>query len=131
MCILRYLNNNESFETETDLMGKIKYIQESGNYNNQFVVVEKQGYGFMEIVLGMGKDSLLFYTPELEEDDCKISCNSMIARAKDEDIYITSLEGEKLAFSKSNMVTLKDAYKVIVAYLKGDDFMEIIDWYTY
>lgn len=67
MCILRYLDNSEPFETETDLMGK---------------------------------ESLLFYIPELEEDDCRISCNAMITRAKDEDIYITSFEGEKLAFSK-------------------------------
>ncbi len=131
MYTLKYQDKDEKYENHIELMKKLTELGMSGDFNHQLVVVEKEKEGYMEIALGMEDKSILIYTPENEDCDCILSCNSSIQKATVDELIIKDLGNEEVHLTSSDTVSLENAFKVVLAYLQGQDFKTIIDWYAY
>lgn len=128
------LSTNES-ETEYQEVEKVltavKELNEQCKQQQLFILIEFENHGSMEIALGMGQESILYYTPEDETLDEKITCNEKITRSKNEDIRLTDVFGEPCFFNVANTISMEDALIALETYLRGEDFLALVDWYTY
>ena len=131
MIKLSYNLQTMELETKEKVLNEIQSIIDGNKVKQQLVVVELDNGDSLEIGLGMGDESLLFYIPADENEDILISCNDTISNAKSEDLVISHADGSEIECSKSDLVELKDALKVLVAFLDKKEILDIVDWYAY
>ncbi len=131
MYILRYQNQDETYESDSELIKKVEELSQSDLFDHQLVVVERVNDGYMEIGLGMKEKSLLIYTPENDDEDCILSCNPTIQKASVDELILKDLANEDLVLASSDTINLDKALETLAAYLKGEEFKTIIDWYVY
>jgi hypothetical protein len=131
-------NNLESIRILNDALGEIdnslliRKINEEKLVDKQPVVIETQEFGVLEIGLGMGEESMMFFIPESEEEDIRVSCNELVDRAKTEQIKIShALEEEEVECTSCNIVSFSNVMYTLEAFLEGKEFINFVDWYTY
>ncbi len=120
-----------TFNSKEELMHAFDAITGTAQYNHQLIIIEKDEASSLEVGIGMGDQSMILYVPENEEEDMKITCNEFVDRAKTEELVMHELGDETSTFTTANIILLEDAKEIIKAYLDGEEFLRIADWYTY
>lgn len=131
MIKLSYNQKTMELETKEKVLDEIQSIIAGNKVKRQLVVVELDNGDILEIGLGMEEESLMFFIPSDDNEDVLISCNETIANAKSEDIVVTHADGSEIECSKSDLVELKDALKVLDLFLDKKEIFDIVDWYAY
>jgi hypothetical protein len=126
-----YNETKEQVDSKDEVLAVIHKLLGQAAEPIQFAIVGFENHGSMEVAYGMGEGTILFYVPESDEEDIKISCNELVDRAKSETIVIHHpIEGEIDCYA-SNLVTIDKGMKALEAYLGGKPFANIVDWYCY
>lgn len=124
-------NAIESYNLSNELINKINLLATSNTLDHQFILIEFENHGAIEMALGLGSQSLLFYTPTSPHEDAMITCNDNIRKAKSDEIEIKDVDGVPSLFTTDNLVPLNNAIKTLNAFLEGTDFLSLLDWYAY
>ena len=128
---VNYNEVNEELDTVEKVMSLIKKINDDKLVDKQLVVIETEDKGVIELGLGMGDDSVVYYIPESEEEDVLVSCNKLVERAKTEAVNISHVFGDEVECTIGNIVSLDHGLKILEAFLNGEEFIDIVDWYAY
>lgn len=126
-----YNKTEEELSTIEEVIILIKKINEEKLVDKQLVVVETEGSGVMELGLGMGDESVIFYIPNSEEEDVIVSCNELVDRAKTENLPMTHVFDELVECTTCNVVSFENAIFTLEAFLQGKEFINFVDWYSY
>jgi hypothetical protein len=127
---LFYNQVTEVLQTSEEVLLRINEIQNKET-EAKLVAISTEANGSMEIAVGMGDKSIVFYTPEAEDENACISCNEFVDRAKIEDFQILDANNEKCDFSVANFVNFANALLVMKAFLNKEEFWDFVDWYEY
>lgn len=130
--MFRVIYNKEEVELSSvdKVIELITRINSEKLVDKQLVVVESE-YGTMEIGLGMGSDSVLFFIPVSEDEDIKVSCNELVDRAKTDIVEINHVLDEEVECTSCNIVPLESAIMTLEAFLQAKEFTNFVDWYSY
>lgn len=128
---VNYNKVSEDLDTVDKVMSLIRKINIDKLVNNQLVVIETEDKGVIELGLGMEEKSVVFYIPESEEEDVLVSCNKLVERAKTEAVNVSHVFGDEVECTIGNIVSLDNGLKILEAFLNGEEFIDIVDWYAY
>lgn len=131
MIRLIYRDNEMEMDNPVDAMSKITELSADSSFVKEMMVIESVGSGYLEFALGLAGESVIIYTPEDENVECKISCNKDIQKATVDELKVKALDGEVLELTHADTVPLDAGLRVVEAYLTGNDFVDIIDWYVF
>lgn len=120
-----------SYDKTEDVMRYIDTLIAEASYDHQLIVVEKDEDSYIEVGIGMEDQSVVIYVPEDPTEEMKITCNEFVDRAKTEDLVMQGLDDEASTLTIANIILLEEAKAIIEAYLDGENFLNIADWYTY
>lgn len=125
-----YNNIENELGTNEEVLELVKRINQEKLVEQQLVVIERQDLSVLEIALGMGQESVMFYIPASEEDII-VSCNELVDRAKTEAVKVTHALEEEVECTSCNIVPFDSAINTLEAFLQGKEFINFVDWYVY
>lgn len=126
-----YKDQNVDLDVKDQVIDFIKKLSDEDKVKNQMVVIDSEELGSMEIALGMGEESIVFFIPVSEEEDIKVTCNQYVDRAKSEDVIVGHPLDEDIVCAESNLISLQDAFDILEMFLNKEDIFTKVDWYSY
>lgn len=128
---VNYNSESQEIQTVDEVMALINTIQADRLVDKHLVVIETEANGVMEIGLGMGDDSVVYYLPDSEDEDGKVTCNALVARAKTDEVKVSHALGEEVECTSCNLISIEDGFNILEAFLKGEEFIDFVDWYKF
>lgn len=133
MTKIKYMMQEFQIEDPKEIINKIKEIKndlKKGKVNDLILIrIYLKGNSFIEIGINRNEDSILFYYPNNEEDDRKISFNKNIS--ENNDIFFKTFDYGKFQCQKYNIIVFEDAINELENILVHKVGIGKIKWISY